>query len=963
MSGNQAIAYAAAAVVGIALAVFTGGTALAAYSTLIGTIAFGATAAGVSYALADKGGQRQAARGFSKSGQSLSKPSSGTGRDSTAQQLNIAAASEAVVIPVVFGTVRMAGNIVHYDKSSFYSEPIIERRVVSQGSAPSNAQLKEQYSAEEYNRLSQKDSGGGKGGGGGGDNRRQYENRADRIARERVREFNDSGARARAEQTVYEDVIVGFKYFLSFDYGLCMGPIDFINQVQMEPGEIFIHGYHLAQPYTTVMVIDAAGAAGRVRVYQGDKDQARVATEPYSNPNNNYRHVCFANFQNFFIGNSPTPPTYVFDVSRLPKPKYDDGTAVAMANRGSDDPANVNYVSANPAAVVWEVLTDKVWGKGVKSDLLDVESFISVANYFAENNVGLDFSLDSQDTLESILDSIRLHTDLAIIWDGEKVRIRALSDWATAFTPLVDITSDMVVDPQVARPSARKATNEIRAEFTNRFNNYQPEIVSAQNDASVAIIKQINSQKIALSAFGNRENCLKTATRLLRDASNPPAAITFKMNRMQSRLLPGDAFRFIWTEWTTGTLISHWRVVSISDENQAADGFDVRAVEMQLAAYEVEGEIPGLVLPVNASEVYQPPGDADLILAGDNSTPLEAGAFGPVLFRELNIFLSGGAAEFAFLGDRENPLANGFLIEFQRVLDTQYFAHGFQPFFAITGALVDALPEGQRDLCRQDGDKFAVSLDYFDGRSAEILANASKCAIPADGLENITFSHTDLLLIGTEIIAVGNSELVGQTIVFSNYIRGYFGTRRSAHPVGTKFAYLDEWAHQRYAHTNPDFPKTGEDIDFRYSLSATNGIDDASAISVTEKFYGYGQRPFPPTLFSAGFTGNVLNLSVRPRFHDRGWEVSAEADYSLAEINSGMGDYTMQYQGWDTVTDAPVGNVVAMPGAYIADDSDDPATGLWAGDIPEIVGADEIRIYQAYAEVISAESVKIATPY
>lgn len=224
-----------------------------------------------------------------------------------AQELNVATSSVGHPVPVVFGEVRMTPNFMDYSDSTF-------RSVEVKGEKP------------------------GKGGGDA------------------------------------EAPTLGFDYYLQWEYGICMGPVDAIGAVHTVPGEVLMHegGWTTFSIDYMELSLDDEKSGGVVRIYRGADDQTRIASgDSYQSKGMNYRNVCWAlvgvGDNGYKMGQQPTPPTLQFEIRRLPKPTRDDLTTPSIRTRGSFDSGHPAYTAANPAAIVYELLTNKVWGRGLSA--------------------------------------------------------------------------------------------------------------------------------------------------------------------------------------------------------------------------------------------------------------------------------------------------------------------------------------------------------------------------------------------------------------------------------------------------------------------------------------------------------------------------------------------------------------------------------------------------------------------
>lgn len=923
MSGRTILSYAVGAVVGIAVAFFTAGIGLAAYATLAGTMAFGVTAS-----LMMAGGARPVGGMGMKGGapQSMGKgASSGTVKDAASADLNVASASEAVTVPVVFGSVKMSGNMLQYDRSTFRAEPIIQRYEIT--TPVINQTIVQQGTTQ------QQSSGKGSLFGGG------------QSQQSTTSGTKTSGSKAKEAKRQYAEQIVGYKYYLSWDYGLCMGPIDSIGQV-WDAGAETVCGSGSAFSGNSITVgISGKDHGGTARIYRGSSTQVRTGGESYAGIFTNYRHVAFCNFTNFYLGETPYPKTYALEVRRFPRVVDVAGATIAgFPTRGSDDMAHPAFNDANPAAVLWEVLTNKIWGRGLSPDLLDVDTFKATAIFFESRDIGVSFSMDAQDVVSSVVDTIRSHCDAVLIWTGEKIKCRCLSN-PTDYVLAARLTSEQVLDPEFSRPAWPDVPTELRVEFTNRGNNYKAEIVLCQDDAAIAITGVVNSTKMSLNGFSNRDTASKQAQRILGSMSYPRASLSFRMNRWESRLEPGDLVQFDWSEWSDGSVTSFWRVAEMTDADQSEDGIQVVLSE-DLYATSYEGEPEEFATPGIPFESSTPPTEEDIFQGGDQNAPLDVGDIEPIRAWEMNVFLSGGSNDFILTCERGAAFNLGVLMYWSPDGDADYELHTANAPFALTGALLTGIGAGSRDLCRFAGDTFQFSLNV-EGNEAALLSSANKVQLDADDMQVLPAAGTDLLLVGGEVILCGNIELVAPGVYeVSNYLRACFGSTREAHAIADVVAFIPTWTRVSYASTLGPIPKD-EPVDLRAHVMLPSGEDDVNFDFEGPSaggFVGKGSMPFTPALLAAAEVALAWTVKLRPRFHDRGAQVEFDLQNDVGTLVLAMPDgMVFAIEPFDSgVSNGPR---VDATGTFVPDDGNTAAAGVYDFAYTAPAGTDEIRVW------------------
>lgn len=865
MGGNTWTSYLVGAVVGIVVGVFTFGIGFAAYAATAGVLAFSVT---TSYMLS------QQAKGDLSAGI----------KSAAAKELQITQTSEAIAVPVNFGTTRLSGNLLRYETAGFTSTATYEE---VQG-------------------------GGGKGGGGG-----------------------DS-----------QPVLTGYDYRLSYEVGLCMGPIDEIGRI-WDGNNLEVVGQGSATwagggGHYQSLTITGKEFGGTIHIHKGRADQAPV--NAYAGSGQNYRGVSFVTLPNFLIGKQPVPRTLMFEITRWPVCLGTDGLPVdGLRTQGSVDETGPSWYDANPAAILWEIFTNKAWGRGADPTLLDAASFIEASEYFASNNIGISFALEEQAAIADTIDFIRQHVNTVVVWDGAKLFCRCMMNTA-AFRVAASISSEQVNKVQFIRPAWPDVANELRIEFTNRAAGYKPEIAHIQDDAAITVMEGVvNSQRVSMPGFHRRELAEQQAARILSEMAYPAATLVFYMNRWASHILPGDLIEFVWSEWSAGPITSYWNVSEINDNEQSADGIRVTLQENQyLTSYE------GLPVPIEPAA----PGftgdtfndDSDINLGEDHQDAITIEDMRPVQVWELPAIMTAGKDRLAFTAEKGtgSVLTLAHYASPDGLTDFSYF--GATAGVAITGELASAVPDNGRTNCRDALDAFTITLTK-PANEGDILGSANKALLDSDDLATLVAGQTDILLIGGEIFQVGKiTETSPGVYTVENYLRACFGTEIEAHGIGAAFAFIPSWYLPAYTLENTTLEEGTWDWQ---SYANTIQGQSATGWDHTADLEGRGSRPYPPSEIESSAVGLAYSGTFRPRFIASGALAFNTIEKELGTLNLTIPDgLTFLVQPMNG--GATNGDAAPLPVTFTPDDGLDPATGVCAWSYTAPASTTGLRIFSLY---------------
>lgn len=1204
MSSNSTVNYILGAVAGVAVGLFAAPLIpfLAGHALAAGFATFAITSSLLNSKFAAPSAPLQKPPDYRNSGRVFN------GADAAAKSVEMNSATEAVLIPVVFGTVRLGGNNVRYDKETFRSVPIIERlqrtrEAVAYELARDTFRTEPAVVDHAINsEAKKKNGGGGKGGGksggkGGGKSSPPSQTYSDT---EKVNQYtsllladDETGLHRLPKE--FDERTVGYRYYLTWELVICMGEVSKLHAIRSYPGEdIVVERFETPELYgdDTVMTGEGGGQGGTIRFYRGTANQVRNVADPYAADYTNYRNVSFAVFDDYWMGNTPSPQSYAFEVERIPvcldgdgdpipeletragvdtipvpvqaadwnaseitvdavghgaevgdvvflagfspaayngsytvtaatedswtaewmlnpeivetfgfvqgpatedpvaissaswsagiaefaatahgllvdqeftvsgatpsgyngtyivKTRPDDDTItaelvadpgggvsggtlqaipfpikvtsaawddnVATFGVGGDhnlnpgdsveitgfDPAEWNltgtvlatpsasgftmtleidpgavttlgtskvrpdasYGDANPAAILFELLTNKLWGLGLEVEKLDIPSFIQASQFFFAERIGMSFGMESQSSAADAVDMVRSHVNTALLWVGDKLYCRCILDRTAAYTPRFVMDSDNISEVQHVRPTWVAAVNELRGTFSNRHNNFQSEIVQAQDDASIQSIGRTHSQAVNFPAFSNRDVTERTVQRMLFEMSYPAAILKFKMNRANSELYPTAFLELRWNEGSANPVTTYWRVSEISDADTEGGTINVTALEEPYAT-PIEGTSDTFEIPIPGYEGMTRTTDADLDFS-DQTQTLEFGDI-PILFGEMPITLTGADRIFCVFAGKPDGFLHGLRLFWKDPEGEDFSAIGDVSPWAITGKIVNDFPAG---LITTRSGVLELQLDKPED-VARFLTYCSLAPTDADDLDRVTGAETNWLFIGGEFIQVAQAELGSQDnrVRITAYLRAQYGSEMESHAAGTPFAFVYEFVPRdhtlRYDQIPIDVP-----LQIRCIPTDRRGLV-GEPIDFDHTFTGEARKALRIERIDTWIdSGTHIRFRYRPRWHTRGSEIVSDIESELEllakEIPAGYETYFMPL----TSDGIPIlDKAVKVPHSY-----DDPEDGNdefqgWirhSGDgylFP--AGTASILVYQTFNGVLGlpVESIPAAS--
>lgn len=846
------------------------------------------------------------------------------------QDLQVSTAADGIPLPVVFGEVRVVTNFMNYALSTFRASRVVGR------------------------------SDGSKGGDASPAN------------------------------------VIGYDYYLTYEAGICMGPIDEIAAVFNAPGEKSMMGggalpiVYGSTEDTKEIVLDSVdptnggGAeSGLVRVYKGSRTQTRLTTsDPYnfsatlqsgsirkgyqykiashsivdftvygasSNAVGtlfvatsssgsiltsvdsvieytglNYRSVCWALFMDFRIGRFPQPKSYHFVVRRRPAHSTGDemlrpdGTTITdFRVRGSSDPLRPAYNQANPAAILYEILTDRTWGRGLDQSMFDEASWISVSQYFHDRHIGMSFIIDTQDKLSTILDGIRSQVKTILTWDGNKLKLRCLLDLSTTHGKIQTITKAEARYIRPTRPMWSATTNEVRAEYNSAWKNWRTDAVHVRDHGNYQLTGRINSTRVNFNGFTDLNTVRRQAIRLLREQSYPLTTYEISINRFKSQVEVGDVVRLLWDEYG-GDATVYLLVVRVEDSDSDADEMKITAIEditLRPASGTEATPTPPTIHPwekvpdINESEYQLWDGSIPAPPTGKQAGVLELPA---ILERIAYSPLEGVVVQF---GEQPSASYSAHYSFYAKQVGTPnpFVLSKWVPTKFVIGGLISSTFPLFKYIDRGTTG-FSFTLDDPTLDEALLLSTFSSVDLPTDDIEDILLFDGPVMIIGEEWFKLGKVEKLGTNSYRArNIVRGMYGSRRSPHAIGDRIWFCPalppttETRVELTANTLYKFKGTAQSLtgqapvpynnDTPYFIPHIDRLGDYTVLD--QRYMREGQSPLAPVLYD--FKTDPLDstkwmVRFRPRFSTVGAGTGSLADALIQYVTTLTQTFTLHYQ-------------------------------------------------------------------
>jgi len=685
-----------------------------------------------------------------------------------------------------------------------------------------------------------------------------------------------------------------YSYTTGVAIGLCEGPISNIGQIFSDK---------------QVFALSDLGFS----LFTGTYVQAPwgVLTTSFPSQALNYPGIAYVAVDPLNLNDTPTLQNYNFEVfGRL----Y--GTSP-------------NGVDADPSQVISDLLTNVDYGAGFPSARLG--SFTTYQNYVLALGLWISPGYTQQTSASQLLDEIATNTNSAFVWSGGLLTLVPYGDTAVTgnghtytppMVPSYDLTDDDFLpnvnasgssgsnnDPVVVtRKRPADALNNIKLEYLDRSNQYNPAIAESFDQA-------------AIDLFGRRTDGARTA-HLFCDGAAARMSVQLQLQR--------EAIRNVY-EFTLGQryiLLDPMDIVTLTDSALGLNKQWVRITEITenddgtlsfVAEEYLGGAGHAAAYNFSSSTGFSANANAP---APSTNTPLVFAA--PVSLAqssqglEIWVALSGpsgwGGCDIWISTDNAtytNPAPSRTVGGSRQ------------------GALSAPLPNG-------------VDPDVIDAISVDL--SMSRSSLLSGTRADADAYHT-LCYVGGELISYQTAQLVGTNKYNLSYLRrGAYGTTITSHPTGTQFARLDK-SIVVIPYTADQIGKT---LYLKFpSFNVYGGGGQTLAQIVTPTTITLPAPPVPPnvTNFSAANNGEVVVFA---------WDQVADNAIAGYDVRYGP----LGVQSWDQM--APL--TEAKKGTEMTNASVAPGTWLFAIRARDVAGQFSPLMTTQVLQVVNTNPVLSSQP-
>jgi hypothetical protein len=281
------------------------------------------------------------------------------------------------------------------------------------------------------------------------------------------------------------------------------------------------------------------GVKGRIDFYRGtltqvanDYLEAKIGASMPA-----FRGICYAVLRGLYVGTSPYLKAISFVVRRTPNQL---GLPAGRHNIGGD---------ANPACILYEILTNDRWGLGIPAAQVSVASFLAVGDALYAEGSGLSMVFDGAAAGRDLIGEVLRHVD-GVLYTDPQTGLLSLSLARDNYGPgdplLLDESN--VDEVKIGRPAWDETRNVVKLNYIDRANNFTPRVAQEQDLANVqARGGEISEETYDFRGISNAAQAQRWAARVLKTVSHPLAPVELKASRVAWQLRPGSVARLRWS--------------------------------------------------------------------------------------------------------------------------------------------------------------------------------------------------------------------------------------------------------------------------------------------------------------------------------------------------------------------------------------------------------------------------------
>lgn len=350
---------------------------------------------------------------------------------------------------------------------------------------------------------------------------------------------------------------VGYKYFFGLHMGIGRGPVDALHEIRVADKQAW---YGRATGNTTIQINKPdlfggekkeGGVKGPLELMMGGPDQEASSgiKAMLGNVLPGFRGAFTAFYNGLVSVNNPYPKAWKFRLNRVLKgwdgPVWNPSKAQIPLDPTIAPPAINEPCAMNPAHIIYECLTNRVWGRGLSASKIDLDSFLAAADTLYAERFGLCLKWTRKDSIENFIQGVIDHIG-ATLYVSRTTKLYTIKLIRGGYNlndlPLFDTESGILSISDASVASIGSTVNAVQVKYHD-WENDEERTVSVKNAAAIVsaggIVNQVTRDFPGIPVVSL---ALRVAQRELRAVSTALRKFTITMDRRGEDFAPGDVF-------------------------------------------------------------------------------------------------------------------------------------------------------------------------------------------------------------------------------------------------------------------------------------------------------------------------------------------------------------------------------------------------------------------------------------
>lgn len=519
-----------------------------------------------------------------------------------------------------------------------------------------------------------------------------------------------------------------------------------------------------------------------------------------------FRGVASVVLRQMYLSMNPYLKTWAFRAQRIHlrddgQPQWQDALAQIDVTVYDEDGNPVTVAAMNPAHIIRECLTNRLWGMGYSEGDIDDVSFLAAAQTFFDEKMGMCLLWDTQKSIEDFLKIVQQHIDAALYVDRRTglFTIKPIRGDYDESGLLVLNPSNVDKIEDFKRPTFGELCTSVTVNYWGYLDNKTASITVQDIALEQEQGEGGNNTTVTYEGFCDPATASRAAQRDLRSLSTPLIACTIYATKVARNLRVGSVFKLTWPDYQIADVVM--RVTGIAYGNGKT-----RRVQIK-CAQDVFG------YPDDAFIVSPPTGWVD-----------PSGPPAPVVYQQ------------AF----EMPYFELVRESGQTTVDSQIATN---PYIGYVGAAASQPPSVNvinANVWTDDGSGYedVASLEFCAGAVLVDPISYTDDVLNLSGLQSATLiSANEWVQVGTELMGV--LSLVGNVLTVK---RGVLDTTPQEHAAGSVVLAWDG-----LAAIDPTEYVASDIVNVKITpVNGSGVVPLGDAVAMPVNVVGRAARPFPP---------------------------------------------------------------------------------------------------------------------